>query len=128
MTDTHTNLVNAMKVNGIKRLVTLSAFGVGDSHDNVFCPARLVLDYSNVAVAYKDHNAVEQVVRGSWLDWTFVRPAMLSEGERKEVRTWGNRGEGIGMLPKTSRASVAGFIVGCLEDDKWVGMTPVICE
>jgi len=106
----------------------MSAFGVGDSHESVFCPTRLVLDYSSVAVAYKDHNMVEKVVRGTGLDWTLVRPAMLSEGEKKEVKIWGNQGKGIGMVPKISRASVAGFIVECLEVDKWNGMTPVISE
>lgn len=128
MADTHINLVAAMTMYGIKKLVTMSAFGVGDSHASVFLPTRMVLDYSNVAVAYKDHNAVEKVVRDSGLDWTLVRPAMLSEGEKKEVKTWGNQGKGIGMIPKVSRATVTGFLVECAEGDRWNGMTPVISE
>jgi uncharacterized protein YbjT (DUF2867 family) len=106
----------------------MSAFGVGDSHKNTSFAMRLVLDHTNIAYGYKDHNAVEKVVRDSGLDWTFVRPGILSDGEKKEVNTWGNEGKGIGMLPKVSRASVAGFMVECLEVDKWIGMTPVISE
>lgn len=106
----------------------MSAFGVGDSHKNASFAMRLVLDHTNIAYGYKDHNAVEKVVRDSGLDWTFVRPGILSDGEKKEVKTWGNEGKGIGMLPKVSRASVAGFMVECLEVDKLIGMTPVISE
>ena len=67
-------------------------------------------------------------LRSSGLQWTIVKPAMLSDGERKEVKVWGNQGKSIGMMPSVSRASVAGFIVQCVESDTCNGMTPVISE
>lgn len=89
---------------------------------------RLVIGHSGVGYGFKDHEKVEGVLRQSGLDWTAVKPAMLSDGEKKEVRVWGEQGKGIGMLPKVSRKSVAGFLVECMESDEWVGKTPVIAE
>jgi len=128
MTDAHTNLIAAMKMHGMKKLVTMSAFGVGDSMQSVFLPMRLVLNHSGMVQAFKDHNTLEKVVRNSGLEWTLVKPCMLSDGERKEVMVWGNKGKGIGLMPKISRLSVARFIVECVEGDKWNGMTPVISD
>ncbi|TVY84917.1 Flavin reductase (NADPH) [Lachnellula suecica] len=128
MTDTHRVLIAAMKTHGIKKLVTMSVFGVGDSHPFVFFPTRLVLDYSGTSVAIKDHAGLEKLVRSSGLDWTLVRPVMLTDGERNGVKVFGNQGKGVGSVPKVSRASVAGFMVGCLETDRWNGNTPVIAE
>ena len=123
-------VLQAMKKFGIRRLVTISAFGVGDSNPNVFWPMRVVLNHSNMAFAYEDHNAVEQVMRKSkGVEWTLVRPVMLSDGPRGEVKVFGSQGKGIGMMPSVSRESVAGFVVErCLENREFKGETPVICD
>ncbi|TVY35100.1 Flavin reductase (NADPH) [Lachnellula subtilissima] len=128
MTDAHIALIAAMKTHGIRRLVTMSAFGVGDSMPNLILPMRFILSHSGVAYGYRDHIGGEKVIRSSGLDWTIVKPAMLKDGERKEVTVWGNQGKGIGMMPKASRASVAGFLVKCAGSDEWNGMTPVIAD
>ncbi|TVY43408.1 Flavin reductase (NADPH) [Lachnellula occidentalis] len=128
MTDAHIELIAAMKRHGMRKLVTMSAFGVGDSMPNLILPMRFILGHSNVAVGFKDHLEGEKVIRSSGLDWTIVKPAMLKDGERKEVKVWGDQGKGIGMMPSANRASVAGFLVQCAEGDEWNGMTPVIAD
>lgn len=112
----------------MKKLVTLSAFGVGDSMPNLILPMRLILTHSPVGVGFRDHFEGEKVIRSSGLDWTIVKPAMLKDGERKEVKLWGEQGKGIGMMPSANRASVAGFLVQCAESDKWNGIAPVIAD
>ncbi|KAE8447343.1 hypothetical protein EG329_010901 [Mollisiaceae sp. DMI_Dod_QoI] len=140
MTETNEAAIAAMRAASptIKRLITISAFGVGDSRPFMFFPTRFFLDHSNVAFGYKDHNAVEVLVRREGekaqgdLEWTLVKPAMLSdgkEGEGKKAKVYGDSGEGIGRVPKISREAVAAFVVReCLEKGMWVRATPVIAE
>ena len=71
-------LVTAMTRNGVRRLVCISALGVGDSRghggfvfDRLFQP--LLLRH-----AYKDKDRQEAAIRASSLDWVIVRPAMLT--------------------------------------------------
>ena len=67
-----------MTRSGVRRLVCISALGVGDSHghggfifDRLFQP--LLLRH-----AYKDKDRQEAAIRASSLDWVIVRPAMLT--------------------------------------------------
>ena len=71
-------LVTAMTRNGVRRLVCVSALGVGDSRghggfvfDRLFQPLLL-------SQAYKDKERQEAAIRASSLDWVLVRPAMLT--------------------------------------------------
>lgn len=82
-----------------------------------------------------DHGAVEELVRRAgedWgLQWTLVRPVMLTEteGVGKEVLVFGGDGRGTGCVEMVSRETVAGFVVGkCVEKGRWVRGTPVIGE
>jgi putative NADH-flavin reductase len=131
MEASYKNLLSAMKTHGIKKIVTLSAFGVGASNPNVFLPIRHILNKSNVAIGHRDHEKVEELLKteGTAMEWTVVKPAMLSEGEQKEVKTYGELGTGIGWLPKTSMKSVATFMVKCAEGGEGRGgRTVVIAE
>lgn len=116
----------------ITKLVTLSAFGTGNSNANVFLPMRVILNHANISIGFKDHKKVEQVIRSDatveGLEWTLVRAVMLSDGEEKEVKVFGEEGKGVGALPSVSRKSVAGFMVKCLESAECNGKTPVIAE
>ena len=70
-----------MEKNKVKRIVTVSASGVGDSWKNMPLIARLLIRNSNIMRAYEDHDRQEQLIRNSTLDWTIVRPVMLSNKE-----------------------------------------------
>lgn len=78
----HRNLLPAMRKHGIKRLVVLSAFGVGASNPNVFFPLRYVLNKSNVSICYPDHERTEELLKieASTMEWTIVKPSMLTGG------------------------------------------------
>jgi putative NADH-flavin reductase len=71
-------LVTVMTRNRVRRLVCVSALGVGDSQghggfvfDRMFQP--LLLSH-----AYKDKDGQESAIRASSLDWVVVRPARLT--------------------------------------------------
>lgn len=129
MADSHTNTLSAMKKHGIKRIITISAFGVGDSKAYVFWPVRMLLYHSNIAFAYEDHNIVENIVRESGLDWTLVKPAMLDDKAVEKVTVYGQKGENAPSMPGISRASVAAWAIEeCVEGGKWIQETPVIAR
>jgi putative NADH-flavin reductase len=140
LTESHARVLEVVRKFGIKRLrlLTISAFGVGDSNRNVVLPVRLVLNYSSMAYAFEDHYEVEKLVRrtaeewereGRSLEWTLVRPCMLNDKEAAEVKVLGNDGKGAGLMAGVSRGSVVKFMVErCLEKGEFVGCTPVICN
>ena len=72
-------LVPAMEKAGVSRLIAVTGFGTGDSRDAIGLlqrvPFRLVFGR-----AYDDKDAQEMRIRRSRLDWTFVRPGVLTGG------------------------------------------------
>jgi putative NADH-flavin reductase len=118
-------LVAAMSRAGVRRLVCISALGVGDSRnhggfvfDRLFQPLLL-------GPAYKDKDRQEAAIRASSLDWVVVRPAMLTNGPplgriRAITDLAGVNGG------KIARAEVAQFVVEQLTTNTWLRRTPVI--
>ena len=118
-------LITAMTRNGVRRLVCVSALGVGDSRghggfvfDRLFQPLLL-------SQAYKDKERQEAAIRASSLDWVVVRPAMLTnDPPRGRVRATADLAGVNGG--KIARADVAQFVVEQLTTDTWLRRTPVI--
>jgi len=118
-------LVMAMTRNSVRRLVCVSALGVGDSRghggfvfDRLFLPLLLT-------EAYKDKERQEAAIRASSLDWVLVRPAMLTDdpargGARAFTDLAGVKGG------KIARADVAQFVVEQLTTDTYLKRTPVL--
>ena len=118
-------LVPAMTRSGVRRLVCISALGVGDSRghggfvfDRLFQPLLL-------SPAYKDKDRQEAMIRASSLDWVVVRPAKLTDdraqGAVRAVTDLASINGG-----KVARADVARFVVEQLTTDTWLRRTPVI--
>jgi len=118
-------LIAAMTRNDVRRLVCISALGVGDSRghggfvfDRLFQPLLL-------SQAYKDKNRQEAAIRVTSLDWVIVRPARLTDDQaRGSVRAVTNLASINGG--KVARADVARFAVEQLTADTWLRQTPVI--
>ncbi|MGY2736582.1 NAD(P)-dependent oxidoreductase [Sphingomonas sp. UYP23] len=125
LTEVTRALVPAMTRRGVRRLVCISALGVGDSRghggfvfDRLFQP--LLLNQS-----YKDKTQQEAAIRASSLDWVIVRPAMLTDdpaqGSVRAVIDLAGINGG-----KIARADVARFVVDQLTTDTCLRRTPVI--
>ena len=125
LTEATRALLPAMSRSGVRRLVCISALGVGDSRghggfvfDRLFQP--LLLRY-----AYKDKGCQEAAIRTSSLDWVLVRPAMLTnDPARGSVRAIVDLADVNGG--KVARADVAQFVVEQLAKDTWLKQTPVL--
>lgn len=119
-------LVPAMEQAGIRRLIAVTGFGAGDSRDAISplqrLPFRLVFGR-----AYDDKDAQEMRIRRSKLDWTLIRPGVLTGGKAtgryrvlEEPSSWRN-----GLI---ARADVAHFIVAQIADADRIGKAVVLIE
>jgi putative NADH-flavin reductase len=117
-------ILPAMQREGIRRLIVISALGVGESHDEAPLLARIFFRLA-LRHIYADKAIADDFIRRSSLDWTIVRPTMLTNGPRTGSYRAGEHLELHGM-PKISRADVADFIVKELSDRQWIRKTVAI--
>ena len=117
-------LITAMKKQSIKRLICVTGFGAGDSRASISCLQRLPFQVV-FGRAYEDKTLQEQLIKESELDWTIVRPGVLTNGPQTghyqilpEALQWRN-----GVI---SRANVADFLVKQIEDRASIGKAPVL--
>ena len=107
-------IVGAMERQGVRRLVVETSLGVGDSRGQLGLFGTWIAVGVFLAQIYADKERQERIIAQSRLDWTIVRPAMLTNGsQRGNYRTWS------GAAPKSpasriSRADVAHFMLSIL--------------
>ena len=106
-----------------RRLVVISAAGVGDSRAAMNWPMRALLATSNVGVAYADLERAEAALRASDLDWQAVRPTTLTNGARTDRVTVTDR---YRATDRIARIDVAAFMLATLEAPTIDDRTPMI--
>ena len=117
-------LVDAMKTAGVKRLIAVTGLGAGDSrgHGGLLYDAALFLLLKRV---YDDKDVQEWIIKRSGLDWTIVRPGLLTDRPatgRYRVLT-ASRDWQAGTV---SRADVADFLVRQVDDRALIGTAPLL--
>jgi putative NADH-flavin reductase len=117
-------LIQAMKIQGVKRLICVTGFGAGDSRASISCLQRLPFQIV-FGRAYDDKSLQEQLIKESELDWTIARPGVLTSGPRtgnyqilSDASQWRN-----GII---SRADVAEFLVRQIGDQTYIRKAPVL--
>ena len=118
------NIIQAMQKSGVRRLVCLSTLGVGDSRGNLNFLWKYVMFGMLLRAAFADHVSQEDHVIRSGLDWTIVRPAAYTDGERTGNYRHGFPATEKRLKLKISRADVSDFILTQLADDSYIRMTP----
>ena len=122
------HIVAAMKEHGVGRFVCQTAWGVGESRQNPDVPGWFFMNVLTPPLLrddYADKEAAEGIVRESDLDWTIVRPMLLTNGP------WTGRyrvGEDLnpGRRFWISRADVAAFLLEQLTTDEFIRRSPAI--
>jgi putative NADH-flavin reductase len=104
------HLVEAMKVEGVSRLVWVSAHGVGDSRGDSGLVFEHVLRPLLWRAEYADKEQQETAVRTSDLAWTIVRPARLTNGPSTHRYRAAGRIK-LNWHSHISRADVADFVI-----------------
>jgi putative NADH-flavin reductase len=116
-------IVPAMERSGVRRLIFMSAPGVGGSARDAPSMLRVVMGTALRQIT-KDKAAGEDQLRQSTLDWTLVYPPSLTQGPRTgDYRV----GEDLHVkaTAKMSRADVADFMLGQIVDATYI-RTPAI--
>ena len=118
------NIVQAMENAGVRRLVCQSTLGVGDSRGNLNFFWKYIMFGFFLRQVYADHVSQENYVKQSHLDWTIVRPAGFTDGDRSGQYRHGFPGTDKTTKLKISRADVADFMLKQLTDDTYLHKTP----
>lgn len=120
------NTITGMAEQGLKRIVTLSSIGAGDSRPYAPWYMRLIIKLTNFRITFADHDAQELLLMNSGLDWIIARPVALNNNEEiKELTVF------YGKTPapfSISRKRLAQFMVDCLATDAFVHKAPLLSE
>lgn len=114
------SIVRAMELQGVLRLISLSALGAGDSYSILPWYYRRLIIPLMMRALYADHNAQEERTRASSLDWTLVRPSSFVDGEPTGNYHHGFKAVDAPLRFKISRADVADFMLKQLTTDTYV--------
>lgn len=96
-------LVAAMTKRAMKRVIAVSAAGVGDSAADLNWVMKFLISSSTIGRGYRDLEKMERVYGASDLEWILVRPVTLTDGAEKRVREVPR----FGATNTIARASVA---------------------
>lgn len=120
------HIVAAMKKEGTQRIVILTNTAVEDPSDHLPLAQhvlRSLLPIVNGRLV-RDSIAAARIIAASGLDWTLVRPAILADGPRTGNFKVGALARGMPLT--ISRADVAGFMISCLVEGRFVRERPAI--
>jgi putative NADH-flavin reductase len=111
----------------LKRLITISAWGVGETKKEIPFWLRWLINHTNLRPVYAEHESQENLLTNSNLHWTAVRPVALNDSKKiKTLKVSFNN------FPKPSlyisRQSVAKFMVDIIKSDKYDMKSPTISE
>ena len=112
------NALEGMKENNIKRIITLSALGAGDSKKKMPFIFNIFLSITNLKYAFTDHTRQEELLAESNMEWTVIRLPMLTD-DNGEAEILVNKNDGVRLNKNINRESVARFILSILNDQKY---------
>jgi putative NADH-flavin reductase len=112
--------IDAMKAEGVKRLVILSAQGSGDSAASANWFLRTFVIGGILKRAFADHDVQEKLAMESGLEWVIARPTRLTDGDAKGKYV--RDANPAAKVPSSiSRADVADFMVEACVASELVG-------
>ena len=118
------NILQAMTACGVSRLICETALGLGNSIFRMGIPGTFFMLPLVLPFYFWDKARQEDLIRASDLDWTIVRPGILTSGAaRRKYRDGPNVGNYF-WPASSARADVADFMLKQLKDDTYVGMAP----
>ncbi len=124
-TDGTRNIVEAMQRQGVRRLISQSVYGIGDSGQKLPIHWKFLVKPLILRNAYRDHVGQEAVVASSDLDWTITRPVSL-----RETEPTGRYHDGLGTMDgitlKIGLTDLARFTLDQLESDEYLHQRPGI--
>ncbi|WP_394181770.1 NAD(P)-dependent oxidoreductase [Yoonia maritima] len=123
--------IAAMHDQGLRRIVSLGAAGANESYDTAPLLMRMLIKWSHLGHAYRDHEMVEDALAASGLDWTVGRAMMLGkkEGTAPVIESYvvGGANQPKPVM-QISRTSVAQWLIEALDRADLHGKAPMISQ
>ena len=115
-------VIAAMKAAAVRRIVVLSALGVGVTSRNTRFPYNLA-GRTLMAGIFGDHDRGVSLLERSGLDWTTIHPGLLTNGPRtaRPLIVDAAAGRRLPLVPRTTRADVAEAILDMIDDETTFG-------
>jgi len=121
------SIIEAMKKQGVRRLIISSTLSAKDPNDLPDFKAKALVNLVKLTMhaAYEEIVSVADTVRKSDLDWTIVRLTTLNNNSKSGKVRVGYLGKGeVGL--RISRADLAEFMLKQVQDTKYLRQAPVI--
>ena len=115
-------IMDVMKEHGLRRLVVESAFGAGESLALATWVEGLLFA-TLLWAPYQDKNVMEPEVKASGLEWTILRPTLLTNGARTGRYTVSAARP---ATARVARADVAAAMLRAVEERLWIGESPAV--
>ncbi len=109
-------ILASMERHNVRRFIVVSALGVGDSKANTSFVYDHLLMPTFLRGTMKDKAGMEREVSSSRLDWTIVRPALLTDDDPAGVTKLYDPADGD-VAHKISRDDLAQFLLDQLSSD-----------
>jgi nucleoside-diphosphate-sugar epimerase len=118
------NILRAMQVCEVPRLICETALGIGNSVGRLGLPHTFFILPLILPFYMWDKLRQEELITASDRDWVIVRPGVLTNGDARSSYRHGPK-VGSYLWPiRISRADVANFMLKQLTDDAYVGAAP----
>lgn len=118
------HVLRAMETHRVRRIVCETSLGIGDSAGRMGLLYTLFVVPVILPFYFWDKTRQERLIAASSAEWVIVRPAALTNGEKRGV---GKEGRDVGSFLRTvkvSRADVAAFMLDQLTSDTDLGTAP----
>jgi len=125
LSETMKLIIRISKKHNIEHISTCSAWGVGDTKNDIPKWFKWLIKNSNIGFAYADHERQEKVLTDSDINWTIVRPVGLTNLKRKEkiIESQDNNPKPNILI---SRKSVAKYMVESLNNNSLIKKKVVV--
>jgi len=111
----------------LKQLVIITAWGVHETLNHIPFWFKWMIQKSNIGIAYKDHEIQEDLLKKSGLNFTVVRPVVLTN-----AKTIGIVKVSYNNQPKPSltisRKRLAQFIISILGNKEYFNQLPTLSQ
>lgn len=118
-TEAAQNIVAAMQQHGVRRYVGISMLGAGDSAAHSDFLYHHILLPTFLHGALKDKEGMEREAMESGLDWTLVRPPILTDDPATQDYAVLEANDS-GTVHRISRADLAAFLLSCVTDAHYI--------
>ncbi len=120
LSDGMRHVLAAMKDHGVRRLLAMSALGVGETKGQLGPVYNLLLTPLMLRNTFLEKERMEAYIKAAELEWTIVRPAVLTSGPARGRYHTALADVQPPRFPHISRADVAAFMLAEVQQRRFL--------